>query len=78
MTYVNRLYDVYEVVDHEGIAHYTYTTHDSEGRSNLARLNAKFYKIIDDGEGLDFGRAQTKMWERINGEELPDLLEEEE
>ena len=69
-----RLYDVYEVVDHAGNVHYTYTTHDEEGRSNLRKLNAKSYGIIEGGDGLNFGTAQTRMWEKSNGGELPDLL----
>ncbi|MBS3151473.1 hypothetical protein J4443_03790 [Candidatus Woesearchaeota archaeon] len=71
-----KLYDVYELVDHAGEVHYTYTTHDEDGRSNLEKLNVRSYKIIGSDGCLDFGSAQTRMWERTNGRELPDLLEE--
>jgi len=71
-----RLYDVYELVDYTGEVHYIYTTHDEEGRSNIRRLNARTFRIVDGCESLNLGMAQTRTWEKSNGEELPDLLEE--
>ncbi len=72
----NRLYDVYEVVDHNDGIDYLYVVQGDEGRSRIKKLAAKSYEIVDGGEGLRLDMAEAKIWEKKNGEELPDLLEE--